>query len=155
MDRFSFCQGYDDTVCCFATANPRIGQKAIIAAKLNASRCVFYDPQRMEQAFTNARAKGAITSALRLFKESDREDVYNAALAKVPESERARIETAIKKPRRTKEFLESRKQARLNPEENGRARNSTSSAAASKSKGPKLAETSTETSKSDSSDEAE
>jgi len=72
------------------------------------TQCVFCSAERMAQAFNNARSKGVVTSALRHFKGFDSDDVYGA--------ERARIAAAMAKPRRTKVFVEQRKQARLDEE---------------------------------------
>jgi len=70
----------------------------------------------MKEAFANSRTKGMVTAAFRFFKEEHRDDIYDAALLKVPVAERARIEAALTAPRRTKGFLEERKKARLDAE---------------------------------------
>jgi len=70
----------------------------------------------MTQAFQNSRSKGVVTSSLRYFREQGQEDIYSAGLEKVPLAERARVEAAMQKQRRTKEFLGQRKQARLDEE---------------------------------------
>ena len=89
------CHGCDGVICQFATTVDRLGDRALTAPQRKETRCVFCDPQRMAQAFTNTRRKGVVTNALRFFKDQGREDIYAAAIAKVPEAERDRITAAL------------------------------------------------------------
>ena len=86
------CSGQAGAMCRFATDTGRVGLGARVTPKRGVLRCVFCDPTRMAQASANSRSKGVVTSALRFFKENGCEDIYRAAMAKVPEVERARIE---------------------------------------------------------------
>ena len=110
------CRGLDGVDCTYNSQPHRIGEPARVHPDRGQERCVFCDPEHMASILHNSRGKGVVTIALRAFQDSHRLDIFEAALAKVPESERERIRAALRKPQRTKKLIEERRNARLEKE---------------------------------------
>ena len=96
--RTEFCRGRRVQPCIFARKGGRFG----LAVQLHRgqTRCQFCDAKSLAEVAKDPIRKGHITRALRAWKEAGRQDIFDVALALVPEDARANFLQALKRPSR-------------------------------------------------------
>lgn len=104
----SVCAGDGTGECQFSTDEGHIGKAAALRPSDVNGKCVFCDNDGMTRAFANARTKGILTTTLRFFSANCSDDVYQAALEKVPGPNRDRVVAAVQAKIRTKGAIAER-----------------------------------------------
>jgi hypothetical protein len=102
--------GTEETRCLFAQCAERMGQPARLQSE---TRCVFCDPPRLLATMKKPpQCRKHVTRALKQFLAQDREDIFDKALARIPEGYHAIVRVASARPNRTKTAVTARKAER-------------------------------------------
>ena len=105
-----FCSGMDGVACVFARDSSALGSPAYL--RTGEKLCVFCSPERMAAAMENQFEQRRVTQALRAFEEGGRQDLLDAAFARIPEQHRDFFKKSLARPSRSKAAVETRKLAR-------------------------------------------
>ena len=105
------CPGHSDgQPCTFSQTQGKLGCAALL--NKGKSRCQFCDAATLAEAAKNPQRKKHITFALRTWQEAGRQDVFDAAMALIPEDARANFLQALKRPSRGAPAVEARAKAK-------------------------------------------
>ena len=85
--------------CLFSREKRSIGNPAQLAR--GKDRCQFCDAAALATAAANKHGKRHVTGALRAWVEAGRQDIADAALARIPEAHQKHFEQALQRPSRT------------------------------------------------------
>ena len=116
-----FCPGRSRAQpCIFTQKKDQLGQAA--QPHDGKSRCQFCDVKALAEAAKDPKRKGNITRALRTWKEAGRQDILDAALALIPEDDRANFLQALKRPSRAAPAVEARAKAKAEADKEERTK---------------------------------
>ena len=116
-----FCPGRSRAQpCIFTQKQDRLGQAA--QPHDGKSRCQFCDVKALAEAAKDPKRKGNITRALRTWKEAGRQDIFDAALALIPEDARPSFLQALKRPSRAAPAVEARAKAKAEADKEERSK---------------------------------
>ena len=106
--------------CLFAQSEDRLGQ----AARLHEgnARCQFCDAKSLTEAVKAPQRKKHITLALRKWQEAGRQDIFDAAMALIPEDARPSFLQALKRPSRAAPAVEARAKAKAEADKEERTK---------------------------------
>ena len=116
-----FCPGRSRArPCIFAQKEGQLGQPARLDK--GKARCQFCDTKSLAEVAKDPKRKGNITRALRAWQEAGREDIFDAAMALIPEDARPSFSQALKRPSRAAPAVEARAKAKAEADKEERSK---------------------------------